>query len=174
MRTDIANRISSLPPRFHPLIHENQSTMDISHLSGATMTDLTVDPKIHVIAASEAGSKRTSMDKASSKRCSVASTTKSELRRSNNLLVEMLQNIQAELATHRTIMLDIQQRVSHLEHEAKESPVKPHNQTPHKAALHALEANSSPQKKSTLVVPPESQFWWQTCKPPFTLGYHTS
>src|SRR5689334_21790522 len=102
----IAGTITSVSPRFYPLIRDNRSNMDISHLSGATMTDVTVDPKIHIIAASEVGCKRSSTSKDSSKRCSVASTTKSELRKSNNLLIEMLQNIQSELASQRTIMLD--------------------------------------------------------------------
>ncbi|KAH7121061.1 hypothetical protein B0J11DRAFT_569824 [Dendryphion nanum] len=153
--------ISFVPVLLHTSTQHTHSKMDISHLSGATMADITTEPKIQLIAASEAGSNRSSMSKFSSnsKRCSVASTTKSELRRSNNLLIEMLQNIQTELNTHRTIMLDIQHRVSHLEHESVASI---DNESPHKTALHALESNVSKQKGS--LVPPESQFWWQTCK----------
>jgi hypothetical protein len=135
--------------------------VDISHLSGMTMTELTKQPKIHLITTSPAVSKRSSL-MASSKRASVntTSTTKSQLRHSNHLLIEMLQNIQSELATQRTIMLDIQHRVSHLEDE---SSIGEDNSNT-LAALKALEGGKDASRRSSKMIGPEGLFWWETCR----------
>ncbi|ORX97393.1 hypothetical protein BCR34DRAFT_668966 [Clohesyomyces aquaticus] len=140
-------------------VHEGRSKIDMSHLSGATIAHLIMEPKIHLVTASPQSSKRSSLSKMSSNRCSVASTTKSQLRQSNHLLIEMLQNIQAELSAHRSILLDVQHRVSHLEHESVASV---NSDPPPLSALHALEGRA-PKRDSTLI-PPEGQAWWQACQ----------
>jgi hypothetical protein len=71
----------------------------------------------------------------------------------------MLQNIQTELSAHRSIMLDIQSRVSHLEHESVASVS---NDEDHLAALQTLEGRKS--KRNSRLVPPEGATWWQACQ----------
>ncbi|KAH6639208.1 hypothetical protein C7974DRAFT_388031 [Boeremia exigua] len=103
------------------------------------------------------------------KRASYATTTKAELRQSNQQMFEMLQTLQTELATHRTLMLDIQSRLSFLEQDA-----------PTMVDLSASEALSSPldepkapsrppppppRRPSSLIEPGlERQSWWQACQ----------
>jgi hypothetical protein len=106
----------------------------------------------------------------STKRASYASTTKSELRNSNQQMFEMLQSVQTELATHRTILADIQSRLSFLEHDAPTmvescapevlSPVVDELKPPQRAPP------PPPPKRASLVIPPgrESQSWWQMCQ----------
>lgn len=151
--------VSPMSAYAYPSVHDAASKMDITHLSGATMADLIMEPKIHLVNASPATSKCASM--ISSKRVSVASqsTTKSALRQSNQLLIEMLQNIQVELAAHRTIMLDIQHRVSHLEHESNASV----NDAP-SAALRVLEGHKDASRRNSRLVPPEGRAWWEACQ----------
>ncbi|KAF2013891.1 hypothetical protein BU24DRAFT_424923 [Aaosphaeria arxii CBS 175.79] len=159
----IEHPLSFEPAHVYPTEDCISPDMDMSHLSGATMADLTAaytEPKIQVISASPNGSKHSTKSRMSSNRCSVASTTKSELRRSNHLLIEMLQNIQAELTTHRTILLDVQHRVTHLENESVASL---HDDEPLISALQRLEGRAS-KRNSTMVPPPESQSWWQACQ----------
>ncbi|KAF2653497.1 hypothetical protein K491DRAFT_780276 [Lophiostoma macrostomum CBS 122681] len=142
-------------------VHERTPEMDTTHLSGATMADLMMEPKIHLVNASPTISQRSSHIP-SSKRCSVASTTKSTLRQSNQLLVEMLQNIQTELSAHRSIMLDIQHRVSHLEYESVASVNGDPPQLPRLAALQALEGPTS--KRNSRLVPQDTKTWWEACQ----------
>ncbi|KAF2465255.1 uncharacterized protein BDR25DRAFT_378891 [Lindgomyces ingoldianus] len=142
-----------------PLLHEAASKTVKTHLSGATMAELTVEQQIHLMAASPHSPEKPSLSEMTSNRCSVASTTKSTLRHSNQLLIEMLQNIQAELSAHRSILLDVQHRVSHLEHESVASI---NNDPPQLAALQALEGRGS--KRNSKLVPPEGQVWWQACQ----------
>ncbi|KAF9690496.1 hypothetical protein EKO04_011419 [Ascochyta lentis] len=104
----------------------------------------------------------------STRRASYASTTKSQLRQSNHQLFEMLQTIQAELATHRAIMLDVQTRLSFIEQDAPTmvedgatevlSPagdLKPPQRPP-----------PPPPRRASSLIPPgrESQSWWQSCQ----------
>lgn len=71
----------------------------------------------------------------------------------------MLQNIQTELVAHRTIMLDIQHRVSHLEHESDASVVNDEPQ----AALRALEGQP-PSLPNIKLLAPEASNWWKACQ----------
>jgi hypothetical protein len=144
------------PPIYHPSANLKQmSQVSINHLSGATMADIVVEPSINLISASASISQTSRSSMANSKRCSVASTTKSSLRNSNHLLIEMLQNITTELAAHRSILLDVQSRVSHLEHESI-------NNDPPLSALRALEGQRS--KRNSRLLPPEGQAWWEACQ----------
>ena len=119
------------------------------------MADIIVEPSINLISASASISQTSRSSMVNSKRCSVASTTKSSLRHSNHLLIEMLQNITTELAAHRSILLDVQSRVSHLEHESV-------NNDPPLSALRALEGQRS--KRNSRLAPPEGQAWWEACQ----------
>lgn len=56
-------------------------------------------------------------------------------------------------------MLDIQQRVSHLECESNASTG---SDTPQAAALNALEGRQS--KRNSKLMPPETTRWWQACQ----------
>lgn len=152
------------------------------HLSGTTM-DTTVtkeppvqkkeptvtsrEPRIYVPTGSKT-LKRFSEKPTSTNRASYASTTKSQLRQSNQQLFEMLQNIQTELATHRAIMLDVQSRLAFIEQDAPTmventtatclSPtgdLKPPQRSP----------PPPPESSSSLITPGrESQSWWQACQ----------
>ncbi|KAF2644407.1 hypothetical protein P280DRAFT_534834 [Massarina eburnea CBS 473.64] len=145
------------------------SQIDISHLSGMTLSNFTTttkrpQPQIHLINTSSSvsvskGSLSSGMGQ--SKRSSMASvsTTKSQLRHANHLLIDMLHNIQTELEAHRTTMLDIQHRVSHLENESEVGGEEDTNL----AALQALEGEKSSQRNSR-PVSPESLSWWQACQ----------
>jgi hypothetical protein len=105
----------------------------------------------------------------STKRASYASTTKSQLRQSNEQLFEMLQNMQAELATHRAIMLDIQSRLSFIEQDA---PTMVEDNAPEvlSPAVNELKPPSRPPppppRRASSLIPPgrESQSWWQACQ----------
>ncbi|KAF2119712.1 hypothetical protein BDV96DRAFT_568072 [Lophiotrema nucula] len=152
---------SPISAEFSQSMAYDAAKMDMTHLSGMTITDLIKEPQINLISASIPSSKRASISQTPSNRMSVASvsTTKSALRHSNQILVEMLQNIQTELSAHRTIMLDIQHRVSHLEHESVASIS---SDAPQQAALQALEGR--PSKRNSKLVPPEGATWWQACQ----------
>lgn len=129
-------------------LHDKSPKICASHLSSATMTDWTKSPEYHT-ATFQITSNRLSSVAAGSKRTSSVSTTKSQLRQSNQKLVTILQNIQAELAAHRTIMLDIQSRVSHLENESYTSQ-----------KIDVLDDTLSRPRCTS----EECQTWWEACQ----------
>lgn len=105
----------------------------------------------------------------STKRASYASTTKSELRQSNQQMFEMIQNLQSEFATHRALLLDIQSRLSFLEQDAPTmvescapevlSPVMDELKAPQRPPP------PPPRRVSSLIAPGlERQSWWQACQ----------
>jgi hypothetical protein len=161
MSTIIETPFSPISGRTHFSIHDIVFKPDESHLSGATMLEPTVDSHVRGETSSPMLSKRSSIAMADSNRCSVASvsTTKSQLRHSNYLLIEMLKSIQTELSAQRSIMLDIQHRVSHLEDSSSYSNAA---ETPQITALKALEGRQS--KRNSRLVPPEGREWWQACQ----------
>ncbi|KAF2677355.1 hypothetical protein K458DRAFT_378535 [Lentithecium fluviatile CBS 122367] len=152
--------ISSMSDHGYPAIHDDSTKLDMTHLSGMTMAEFIKEPHINLIHPSPSVSQRSSM--MNSKRASVAtaSTSKSQLRQTNQVLIHMLSNIQTELAAHRKIMLDIQQRVSHLEYESNASVTA---ETP-RAALQALEGNKDASRRSSKLVPSEGRTWWEACQ----------
>ncbi|KAF1955048.1 hypothetical protein CC80DRAFT_536453 [Byssothecium circinans] len=165
-----------MSPHAYPSIHEDESsTIDVSHLSGMTLSNFKStakepQPQIHLIDASPSvsltKSSRSMRSSASvlanSKRSSMASvsTSKSQLRHTNHLLIGMLQNIQSELETHRTIMLDIQHRVSHLESESEVG----RDEDRHLSTLHVLEGSKNASQRNSMRVPQEGLSWWQACQ----------
>lgn len=129
-----------------------------------TLADFTQAPKFHLVEASPSSSKEpvqspTTMQSKRSSRAS-ASTTKSQLRQTNSILVDMLQNIQNELAAHRTILLNIQNRVSTLEDESNASA----NDDAPQITLRALEGQDAPSKRNSKLLAPEVTHWWQACQ----------
>lgn len=103
------------------------------------------------------------------KRASYASTTKSELRQSNQQMFEMIQNLQSEFATHRAILLDIQSRLSFLEQDAPTmvESCAPEVLSPVMDELKAPERPPPPppRRASSLIAPGlERQSWWQACQ----------
>ncbi|KAL5461570.1 hypothetical protein PMIN06_002072 [Paraphaeosphaeria minitans] len=157
--------ISSMPGHKSPS-EDNVSVNHMTHLSGMTLADFVTEPKVHLIEAIASCSKQPiqsqSIMNQSSKRSSRASTstTKSQLRQTNSILVDMLQNIQNELAGHRTILLNIQNRVSTLEDE----PNATGNNDAPQLTLRALEGQDDPSKRSSKLLEPEVSNWWQACQ----------
>ena len=103
-----------------------------------------------------------------SKRSSV-STTKSALRASNATLIDMLQNIQAELFSHRSIMLDIQSRVTQLE----QRPTSMTSYTEIDCVEHQTGTTHDVKSPANL----EGSEWWKACQnfarnsnPPLSAG----
>jgi hypothetical protein len=155
------------------------SSNHATHLSGMTLADFVKEPKFHLVEASSSSWKQPIQSPSnmhlSSKRSSraSASTTKSQLRQTNSILVDMLQNIQNELAAHRTILLNIQDRVSTLEDESNASAG---NDAP-QAALRVLEGHEAPSKRNSNHLAPEVSNWWRACQnfasnaePPMSAG----
>ncbi|KAL1596482.1 hypothetical protein SLS60_009128 [Paraconiothyrium brasiliense] len=158
--------VSSQPGHMSPLVVDDPSNNHVTHLSGMTLADFTTqEPKFHLDGASPSSSKQQlqspSTMNLTSKRSSraSASTTKSELRQTNSVLVDMLQNIQNELATHRKILLNIQNRVSTLEHDSIASA----HDVP-QTTLRALEGHDAQSKRDSKLLAPEASHWWQACQ----------
>ncbi|KAK7186713.1 hypothetical protein DPSP01_001066 [Paraphaeosphaeria sporulosa] len=157
--------VSSMPGHKSPS-EDNTLINHMTHLSGMTLADFVTEPKIHLVEASPSSSKQPvqspSTMNLSSKRSSraSASTTKSQLRHTNAILVDMLQNIQNELAAHRTILLNIQDRVSTLEDESNATV---NNDAP-QLTLRALEGQDAPSKRNSRLLAPEVSSWWQACQ----------
>ncbi|KAJ4351991.1 uncharacterized protein N0V89_007337 [Didymosphaeria variabile] len=155
-----------MPRHMSPL--DNDSSINhVTHLSGMTLADFTTqEPQLHLVEASSSSSKQPlqspSTMNLTSKRSSrvSASTTKSQLRQTNSILVGMLQDIQNELVTHRAILLNIQNRVSTLEDESIASANKDGPQT----TLRAPEGHDAPSKHNSKLLAPEASHWWQACK----------
>ncbi|KAH7377340.1 hypothetical protein BKA66DRAFT_588925 [Pyrenochaeta sp. MPI-SDFR-AT-0127] len=137
--------------------HAGTAKNDTTHLSGATMLDFSNGREAYLATADTSPSEAFNLDQ-QSRRSSYASTTKSQLRHSNHTLIEMLQNIQTELTAHRSIMLDIQSRVSNLEHttrvDNKEGSVR----------LPEINEVQLPPIKRTSNLTRESQAWWESCQ----------
>src|SRR4051812_39000770 len=70
-------------------------------------------------------------------------TTKAHFRQSEESLIDMLRTIQKELATHRTMMLNIQVRLSQLEHVLAGNNALVALYDPHAAQDNAQLANRS-------------------------------
>lgn len=157
--THVASSFSSPSGHAYPEIMDDTTNFDMTHLSGMTMADFIKEPQMNLIQPTPSASQRSSLRNSKRASTATASTTKSQLRQTNQVLIQMLGNIQQELAAHRTIMLDIQQRVSHLEYEsnASASPSTP------RAALNKLEGQGASRRSSRLV-PPEGRTWWEACQ----------
>jgi hypothetical protein len=94
----------------------NDDSMYRSHkanLSGATMLDLLSGPEGSIVAAYETSGVHQRSSKP--RRSSQTSITKSQLRQTNRNLVEIIHNVQTELAIQREAMLDMQKRILQLE-----------------------------------------------------------
>ncbi|EMD69439.1 hypothetical protein COCSADRAFT_210071 [Bipolaris sorokiniana ND90Pr] len=85
-----------------------------ANLSGATMLDLLSGTEGSIAAAYQTSHSKPQPSR--SKRPSDVSSSKNELRQTNRMLVEIVQNAQLELATQRQTMLDMQSRILQLEH----------------------------------------------------------
>lgn len=147
---------------FFPL--EDDSIINhANHLSGMTLADFTSEPKAPPAGTSLSRDQQISPSIARSKRTSRASvsTTKSELRQTNSILVGMLQNIQAELASHRAILLNIQNRVSTLESGSESGEHE--SQAASQATLRVPGGRNAPSQRDSKLAP-EIADWWQACQ----------
>ncbi|KAL6702790.1 hypothetical protein ACN47E_000926 [Coniothyrium glycines] len=88
------------------------------------------------------------------RRSSSVSTSKSHLRESNNTLTEMLDSVQKELTIHRTIMLDMQSRIVHIERLSHLSTSSRHNPN----------SRGRPRNPRRCSLTLESQAWWEACQ----------
>ena len=117
--TTFLNSPSSPKPVHGTFYDDERSIRDTSrhaaNLSGATMLDLISGPEGTIAAAYNEAASTPTKSTSKSKRPSHASATKSQLRQTNRTLLEIVQNIQAELAFQREAMLDMQTRIYHLE-----------------------------------------------------------
>jgi hypothetical protein len=161
------------------LLSDDVSSNHATHLSGMTLADIVKEPKIQLVSASSPLSNQPGQSPStihlSSKRSSraSASTTKSHLRQTNSVLVDMLQNIQNELAAHRKILLNTQDRVSVLEDKSNAGA----NDDALQATLRVLEGRDAPPKRNSSLLTPEVTNWWQACQnfasnpePPISAG----
>ncbi|EUC26974.1 hypothetical protein COCCADRAFT_112872 [Bipolaris zeicola 26-R-13] len=85
-----------------------------ANLSGATMLDLLSGTEGSIAAAYQTSHSKPQPSRPG--RPSDVSSSKNELRQTNRMLVEIVQNAQLELATQRQTMLDMQSRILQLEH----------------------------------------------------------
>ncbi|EUC50688.1 hypothetical protein COCMIDRAFT_81394 [Bipolaris oryzae ATCC 44560] len=85
-----------------------------ANLSGATMLDLLSGTEGSIAAAYQTSHSKPHPSRPN--RPSDVSSSKNELRQTNRMLVEIVQNAQLELATQRQTMLDMQSRILQLEH----------------------------------------------------------
>ena len=108
------------PKPVHTFYHDDnrysKHTGHKANLSGATMLDLLNGPEGSIAAAYESSNTRPRSSK--SRRPSHTPSTKTQLRQTNRTLVEIVQNVQVELATQRQAMLDMQSRILQLESAA--------------------------------------------------------
>lgn len=86
---------------------------------------------------------------------SFASISKSQLRQTNNTLIDMLQVMQSELEAHRSIMLNIQSRLSNLEHAPAPTSVP---------YLTASPFDILDEKYEEGRISSEGRKWWDVCK----------
>lgn len=93
-----------------------------------------------------------------SRRSSIASSTKTQLRSSNEKLLGILQDIHAELATYRSIIYELQSRITHLERNAFEKPKDSVGTNSLKIVedIHLVDRSSN--------VTRESHRWWEACQ----------
>ncbi|KAG9194347.1 hypothetical protein G6011_04382 [Alternaria panax] len=106
------------PALAHTFYHDdNVSRSHKANLSGATMLDLLSGPEGSIAAAYESSS--THQRPSKSRRTSQTSITKSQLRQTNRTLIEIVHSVQAELATQREAMLDMQTRIIQLENTSQ-------------------------------------------------------
>ena len=122
---DMATFLNSpnTPAVAHTFYHDdNVSRSHKANLSGATMLDLLSGPEGSIAAAYESSSLHQRTPK--SRRPSQASITKSQLRQTNRTLVEIIHSVQAELATQREAMLDMQ---AHVANQDPRLCAAPHN-----------------------------------------------
>lgn len=102
------------PKPAHTFYHDDSASRSHkANLSGATMLDLLSGPEGSIAAAYESSSVHQRSSR--SRRPSQTSITKSQLRQTNRTLIEIIHNVQAELATQREAMLDMQTRILQLE-----------------------------------------------------------
>ncbi|OAL57432.1 hypothetical protein IQ07DRAFT_675438 [Pyrenochaeta sp. DS3sAY3a] len=93
-----------------------------------------------------------------SRRSSIASSTKTQLRSSNEKLLGILQDIHTELATYRSIIYELQSRITHLERKTFDKPKSSVETIPLKVEedIHLVDRSSN--------VTRESHKWWEACQ----------
>lgn len=89
-----------------------------------------------------------------------ASTSKSQLRRSNEILTETLESIKRELGHQRTIMLSLQTRILQIECESHSAKMV--HPTQRKISIQG--EDGSPPSSNMSNITRESQTWWEACQ----------
>jgi hypothetical protein len=129
-----------------------------ANLSGATMLDLLSGPEGSIAAAYTSSHAHTNKNPSKSKRSSYASSTKSQLKQTNHTLLEMLRNVQIQLATQTGAMIDMQRRIAQLESASTKAGGAPRNNT--KASCN----KPLPQINNKEDLTRETKKWWEACQ----------
>ncbi|KAF1846239.1 uncharacterized protein K460DRAFT_431273 [Cucurbitaria berberidis CBS 394.84] len=138
--------------------HENTPKNNMTNLSCATILNSFKAPKAYLM-TEDPSPNMYSKRIIDSNQPSCTSTTNLQLRQSNHTLHETLQNIQDELAAHRTIMLDVQSRVSHLELASSID-----NQTDTPPNSRDMQIFQHARGRCANNATRESLAWWEACK----------
>jgi hypothetical protein len=150
-------------------IHDESYESYKKHLSGATIAEF---PK--PIAAS-APKKNTTINRFSqdttssatlrSRRSSYAVSTKSQNKLSNRKLLEMLHDVQTELASYKALMSSMQSRIAQLEKNAAMVEEEPSVvEVPVEAPVAPKVAQPKPRPVSAVPAGREDFSWWEACQ----------
>ncbi|KAF1936841.1 hypothetical protein EJ02DRAFT_73713 [Clathrospora elynae] len=134
--------------------HENSPRHDRTSLSGETMSDSANGPEAYLATAPNMSSRSTTK----SKRYSNTSTNKTQSRQMDRGLIDMLQDIQTELVTHRSIMLDMQARLSQLESASSL------DHKPNVPSRYGGQNGHDAQTERTSSAAREARDWWNSCQ----------
>jgi hypothetical protein len=146
-------------------IHEESYQSYKKHLSDTTIAEFPKAiagpaPKPKTNTTINRFSKETATTRRSSQASSYSSPTKSQLMETNKRLIEMLQAMQTELASHKAMMLDLQSRISLLEHDAAGIE----EEAPAHVSPVLLEQLQLDLPSPVIPAGRESMSWWEACR----------
>jgi hypothetical protein len=127
-----------------------------ANLSGATMLDLLSGPEGTIAAAYATSHTHNNKSLSKSRRSSHASSTKSQLKQTNHTLLEMLRNVQIQLATQTGAMIDMQRRIAQLECASTKAYAPGNAKAAYDKPL--------PQINSREDLTRETKKWWEACQ----------
>jgi hypothetical protein len=161
MATFLQSPNSPRPARtlYHDESTSRNPTKHTANLSGATMLDLLSGPEGSIAAAYTSSHLRNKHSSSKSRRSSHASSTKSQLTKTNRTLLEMLQNVQTQLVAQTEAMLDMQSRISHLERASLRLDMNTYE-----ARKTRVLSDMRAQINSKEDLTRETKKWWEACQ----------
>jgi hypothetical protein len=158
-------------------IHDESYESYKKHLSGATVAEfpkaITPAPKKNTT-INRFSQNTTSSATLRSRRSSYASSTKSQRGMSNKVLLEMLYDMQTELASYKAMMLSMQSRIAQLENSAAvvekdasvvEVPVEAPADAPVEVPVAPKVEKPKPRPVSSAIPAGREDFsWWEACQ----------